>query len=774
VVDEKTVTRDEQIAEYLAHGWKLCDIAPGGKGPRTVGWNLPGHELTAPPPVGHGLGLLHAYSGTCCLDVDQYPALAARLKEHGIDLDELLNADDAVRISSGRPDSAKLLYALTVPRASVQIRAGDKVIGELRCASANGNSLQDVLPPSMHPRGTPYTWIFGMLSPGWQALPPLPAALEALWDELKAPAPTVAAGPPIAPPPAPRQADLDRFLAAEDPNGSFEDWLRVGMVIHHEYNGDPAARSVWDEWSVKSHKYQGTADLDTHWRTFRVDKPGRTLDGWLQKQPAESMPPAAPPQEFTTPDKTKPRVDTFIESNPATETVPERAVRELLEHRVVHLPRDNAFYLRADPARPHSLDTLSDLAIVKHGFRDAMSPFMPQKLKNKGGDREPMDAAAEFLMAPYYLAARGMGFCPDPRVKQERGCYEWHGHRYVNLYTDPNITAIRPTKEQIEPLLFLLRRIQEKAARDWIVWLFSFKCHNPGERVIGAPLLFSEMNGTGKTTLMKTLPQRLFSPQYVYEIPKTELDSNFATQNFGQYWWISLEEIRASGGKLDKKFITDIMKTWITSETVSVSRKFMQPYAIQNHLQFTATTQHADAIHIEDGDSERRWCIGSMCEQMLTEREKAYLDPLFGATPDPRAGGWLRWWFLNEADPGVFKPNSPPPTTDRRRDMAARSENDALQQARMLFDMGHAPFEKDIVTAADLRDQLRAGYKTPNWTDVADILRKLGGEKVGRTATDRMWIVRNHEFWREQSKAALVDHLRTGQRPAIDPMDGLL
>lgn len=49
------------FAEYLAAGWKLCDIAPGGKGPRTVGWNLPGHELTAPPPVGHGLGLLHAY-----------------------------------------------------------------------------------------------------------------------------------------------------------------------------------------------------------------------------------------------------------------------------------------------------------------------------------------------------------------------------------------------------------------------------------------------------------------------------------------------------------------------------------------------------------------------------------------------------------------------------------------------------------------------------------------------------------------------------------------
>lgn len=100
------------IADYIQHGWKLCPIPLGKKGPVTPGWNLPENALTTIPDVESNVGLLHSLSGTCALDLDDLPLAAAWLADHGIDLRELLSAPTAVQIVSGRVGSAKLLYAL--------------------------------------------------------------------------------------------------------------------------------------------------------------------------------------------------------------------------------------------------------------------------------------------------------------------------------------------------------------------------------------------------------------------------------------------------------------------------------------------------------------------------------------------------------------------------------------------------------------------------------------------------------------------------------------
>ena len=647
----RAVTRDEQIAAYLAHGWRLCDIAPGGKGPRTVGWNLPGHELTAPPPVGHGVGLLHAYSGTCVLDIDQYPEAAAFLKEHDIDLDVLLMADDAVQISSGRPNSAKLLYAICEPRISVQIRVGDKVVAELRCASANGNSMQDVLPPSMHPRGTPYQWQFGMLSPGWQAPPALPAALEALWDALKAPAPVVAPSPPIAPPPAPRQADLDRFLAAEDPNGGFEDWLRVGMTLHHEYAGDMDGRAAWDVWSAKSHKYQGTHDLDTHWRTFRVDKPGHTLDGWLKKQPAESMPPVEQ-KSATSPQVALEEFDaSALTLDAPIEQPADQYHRELMENRVHYLTAVELFYLTADPEHPHVLDrNAANSHYTPRGLRDVLGPHMMDVPKGKGNiPGDPVEIFTHRTPRMWQRRVRNLGFKPTNDASR---FFAAHDGDYLNTYIKPQIEPIRPPYGALDPLKWLFDRIVDESCREWVYWLYAYTLQNPGDRVFGAPLLFSETYGTGKTSLMLTLPRLLYGERNVTVMPKERLAQRFSTSTFGNAWWVAFEEICAPGGRFDRKFVTDLIKPWITQNTIEIERKGVGAYSIPNYLQFTASTNEANALSIENADSERRWCVGSMAEKQFTASEMAELNPLFSPKDlsekeERLRQGWLQYHFLH-------------------------------------------------------------------------------------------------------------------------------
>lgn len=171
-------------ADYVKYGWSLCRIPLGSKGPTTPGWNIPGAEIRTEDGckqlAGVGVGLLHVPSRTCALDVDDMPRAIRLLDAEGIDLQALLDAPDAVQIV-GRAGRAKLLYA--VPEAVDPALLATRKLGqgalELRCAASNGLTVQDVLPPSIHPiTGRPYQWAG---RGDWWNPPPLPDVLLDLW-----------------------------------------------------------------------------------------------------------------------------------------------------------------------------------------------------------------------------------------------------------------------------------------------------------------------------------------------------------------------------------------------------------------------------------------------------------------------------------------------------------------------------------------------------------------------------------------------------------------
>uniref|UniRef100_UPI0035631583 bifunctional DNA primase/polymerase n=1 Tax=Brevundimonas sp. TaxID=1871086 RepID=UPI0035631583 len=155
---------------YVRHGWALVPIPAGQKGPRSKGWNTLDMALTSlegAEALTGNLGLAHAYCSPCptaALDVDDYDAARAWLGDRGVHLDDLLGATDAVQILSGRPGRNKLLYRLpdgveAITTVHISSTATKAMILELRCAASNGLTVQDVLPPSMHPdTQQPYRW----------------------------------------------------------------------------------------------------------------------------------------------------------------------------------------------------------------------------------------------------------------------------------------------------------------------------------------------------------------------------------------------------------------------------------------------------------------------------------------------------------------------------------------------------------------------------------------------------------------------------------------
>lgn len=295
------------IDAYIRTDWHLVPIKPGSKGPNTKGWNAltdklqTSHDL----PINWGIGLAHAYSKTMALDVDDWAEAAKDLQAQGIDLHDLYTAKDAVTVESGREGHGKLLYAMpfgiVLPsKKLIKINpdGSRKNYLEFRCGTANGLTVQDVLPPSIHPdTGQPYRW--GGAG-HWSRLPMIPPDLLGYWNRL-----IEKDADRIIPADTEIDAswdDIKSALSAIPPDIDRDNWIAIGMALHWagSQRGElDAAFDLWDSWSAGSEgspamKYRGPEDLMTSWPGFRQEN-GRTLGtlfhlarehGWTRPLPS--------------------------------------------------------------------------------------------------------------------------------------------------------------------------------------------------------------------------------------------------------------------------------------------------------------------------------------------------------------------------------------------------------------------------------------------------------------------------------------------------------
>lgn len=248
---------DQAAREYVAHGWAVIPLARGQKGPKTPGWNRKDQAITDANRCKNlgGVGLAHAYSGTCALDVDDIQSAREWFAAHGLNLDLFLGR--SAKILSGRPGRCKVIFALEEPLPSVAPTGSGF---ELRCATRDGATVQDVLPPSIHPdTGEPYRW-----EGDWRWIDPIPTALLSLWRKLAAPSePQTRSAAGMS------EAEMRESLARLDPACGYQDWIKVGMALHHETGGAEVGLDIWDEWSrVAEEKYPGREKLAAHWRSF--------------------------------------------------------------------------------------------------------------------------------------------------------------------------------------------------------------------------------------------------------------------------------------------------------------------------------------------------------------------------------------------------------------------------------------------------------------------------------------------------------------------------
>lgn len=77
-------------------------------------------------------------------------------------------------------------------------------------------------------------------------------------------------------------AEARRLVGYVD-NEDYDTWLKVGMSLHHEFDGGVAALDLWDEWSSTATNYASREDLEKRWESFGRSGRNPTTARWLLK-----------------------------------------------------------------------------------------------------------------------------------------------------------------------------------------------------------------------------------------------------------------------------------------------------------------------------------------------------------------------------------------------------------------------------------------------------------------------------------------------------------
>lgn len=271
---------------YEKTTFKLIPLIPNSKKPLDPKYNEPEYNPTINT---NQVAITHLPSGTCSLDIDNYTDSSLFFKKHfNVDLKSLLESNPY--IYNGNPNKYKIIFKISTPLRTKKRTKDKKTMFELRCMNKNGTTSIDTIPPSIHPdTKLQYKWIgdFNQM----QEIPPW---LYNYWQSLLV----------INTTKQPHNFDTNydeiwealNYIDADLPR---QDWLNVGMAIHHADTilGENRGYAIFDKWSQSSEKYK-QYDTKKTYDSIEFDEKGIKIatllslaasNGWRKKTDATSM-----------------------------------------------------------------------------------------------------------------------------------------------------------------------------------------------------------------------------------------------------------------------------------------------------------------------------------------------------------------------------------------------------------------------------------------------------------------------------------------------------
>lgn len=368
--------------------------------------------------------------------------------------------------------------------------------------------------------------------------------------------------------------------------------------------------------------------------------------------------------------------------------------------------------------------------------------FWEQVTDAKGGQklvRKP--AARAWLDWEHRFALRSVCYQPgEPQVTDDRRYNTWPGW------------GCEPVKGEVGPWKRLLDRLfhGHPEERRWFERWCALPLQRPGAKMYTCCLLWGVETGTGKSLVGYTLG-RIYGRNFA-EITDAELS------NPSNDWAVDKQFVMGDDvtGE-DQRQYADRLKTMMTRATVRINVKYVPTYSVPDVLNYYFTSNHPDAMFLEDRD--RRAFVHEVTSVRMAKAEvDEYVAWMKG--PGPAA----LFDHLRRLDLGGQEPEGRAPETAARAAMIDDGQSALGRWVRELRDSpdtalrlpGGGPMDGDLWSSQDLLRAYDPEGKTR--TTASAVSRELkragfrqayGGRPVllrdGRQA--RLFAVRQSAKW---------------------------
>lgn len=371
--------------------------------------------------------------------------------------------------------------------------------------------------------------------------------------------------------------------------------------------------------------------------------------------------------------------------------------------------------------------------LSRTAFQARYNREMPPK---QNGDRE--DAAK------WCLERWGTPTVHDTMYVPARDPVFNHGGRqYANLYsasTVPQVTDYTP--EGVEAIHLFAKHLElfcdrrPEVYQGLLAWM-AFNVQNPGRKIRFAPLL-KGIAGDAKSVIPQVLKAAMGTRNVSEVGPKLVTNSGGFTDWAHGACVIALEEMLMQGK--ERYAIANAIKENITNDYVTINRKHRGQLPIINISNFIGSTNHNNAVPLEDGD--RRWWVifsafgsmGDIAKLHGVDDFPSYFGKVFKST-EAHPGQWRRW-LLELQIPEWFNPDGHAPVTDEKAQMMQSGEDETHSIARQVIEAGALGVTVDALSSACLTNAMRAvciveGADIPKGSKVNAMLNDLKYKTLG-------------------------------------------
>ena len=547
------------------------------------------------------------------------------------------------------------------------------------------------------------------------------------------------------------------------PELNHDDWLKLGMGLHHQFEGGPAGEMLWKYFSAKTPTTYNADEIHARYATLNKDKhsAGITIGSVINfRNVALAKKEPTPIFELTDPTVLEPTI-TPLEREPTHAQIQEQVQAQVqvqssnlsalsaveiaqqaeatgilpttnTQNKVhapttntqnkVHAPTPNSTNKTKVPVTtnktPNSnqpkpkwysgwyfISSLNKLynAITSECIKPDSFNFLFANEMTILGDK----GSATNHVARLNLIPKMSGIAYLPGASR---LFSTNNQKFVNSYNQYIPKGKVPDK-YTEPTLLVeyMRRMMHDPYEHGI--LMDFMAHivqNPGRRVGWSPILLG-VQGTGKTTILEIMTIALGSTN------AKPVSAELFTNSFNSYaegsMFVFVEEIKISGDNRHR--VLDRIKGIITNAIINLTNKGQDSRDIRNVTSYMLGTNHPDALPIDDED--RRYAVlQTILDLSVQEFAKLY------AFLNNEDNHWdIHQWLLRHPISSGFNAQGRAPETLATKSMVANTEDLLISKIQEAIDKNTKMINSSLVSFTAIKEA------------VADDMASLNDKSLG-------------------------------------------